>query len=102
MAGERAVCRLDFEWGKFPCKHIISSRNDMFTENLPIFTQKPKICLYLHIHLSIFMVVNYIYNEDGQAEYAIIPIYMWNMLESQVSKIALPQPEIQGKKGLIP
>ncbi len=55
-----------------------------------------------HAHLSIFMVVNYIYNEDGRAEYAIIPIYMWNMLEPQVSKIALPQPEIQGKKTFNP
>lgn len=30
------------------------------------------------------MLVNYIYNENGQVEYVIIPIAAWNLVQKQI------------------
>ena len=32
------------------------------------------------------MIINYIYNENGQIEYAVIPYHVWNSIKSYVIK----------------
>jgi hypothetical protein len=44
------------------------------------------------------MVVNYIYNEKGLAEYAVIPIQLWHLYQQQVPQLAFSNPPITTQK----